>query len=77
MAGMNLFGRELSDLDARLVGCGLKPLRPMTPEEAAFENERERRAAERISLHPFRYLLCFLGALSFLAFSIWLVCSRF
>ena len=74
---MNLFGRELSDLDGSLVGCGLKPLRPMTQEEKALEDERQRLEVKRISRHPFRHLLCFLAALLFLAFSIWLVCSRF
>ena len=70
---MNLMGRELSDNDANLVGCGLMPLRPMTSEEAAREKERRQREAEWIKRHPFRFLLKFILALSFLVFSWWLV----
>ena len=40
---MNYFGRELSKEEWRLVACGLKPLRPMTPEDEAAEKERVRK----------------------------------
>lgn len=45
----------------------------MTPEEKAREDERRRREAEWINRHPYRFLLKFTLALSFLVFSIWLV----
>ena len=74
---MNFMGRELSRLDWSLVGSGLKPLRPMTPDEAAREKERRRTDAERISRHPIQYLLWFATALAFLIFSIWVLRSCF
>lgn len=70
---MNFIGRELSDQECSLVGCGLMPLRPMTPDEMAREDERRRREAEWINRHPYRFLLKFTLALSFLIFSIWAV----
>ena len=64
-------GRELSDHDWSLVCSGLKPLRPMTPAEEVREKDRQRREAEWINRHPFRFLLKFLLALAFLIFSWW------
>ena len=66
---MNYFGRELSKEEWRLVACGLKSLRPMTPEEEAAEKERVRKEVEDILRRPWRFWV----ALAFLAFSFWLV----
>ena len=66
---MNYFGRELPKDEWRLVACGLKTLRPMTPEEKIAEEKRIRQEVEDIRRRPWR----FLAALGFLAFSIWLV----
>jgi hypothetical protein len=66
---MNYFGRELPKDEWRLVACGLKPLRPMTPEEKIAEEKRIRQEVEDIRRRPWR----FFAALGFLAFSIWLV----
>ena len=73
ITGMKHLGRELSDHDWSLVCCGLMPLRPMTPEEKAYEDERQKHEAEWINRHPYLFLLKFTLALSFLIFSIFLV----
>ena len=48
----------------------------MKPEVTARENERQRKEAEEINSHPLRFLLRFILAVSFLIFSIWLVCRN-
>ncbi len=70
---MSYLGRDFSDREWSLVCSGLLPLRPMTKEERAHEDERRRVEAERIARRPFLFLLKFILALSFLAFSIWSV----
>ena len=66
---MNYLGRELPADEWRLVACGLKRLRPMTPEEEIAEKERIRQEVADMIRRPWR----FFAALGFLAFSIWLV----
>ena len=58
---------------AVVVGACCGSMCSMTREEAAREKERQRREAEWIDRHPFRFLLKFILALSFFIFSIWLV----
>ena len=68
--GMSFSSGDFFDAAAGFAAC-CGCARPMTPEEEVREKERQRREAEWINRHPFRFLLKFLLALAFLIFSWW------